>query len=178
MSASLALLVPIDGNWLLTEPARPLQRRAGNLRLVHDCDRDSVSDADTALETEKMSEHPKTTEDVAANATTLLSEDTIRETVAVAIEDLGLPTKQLARSADMTPPAVKSWLERRNTMSLTAAVRLCRQHPRFQSALARLIGIEADVLRAHETQRLLGELHRTAGDFIAELKERGREEKS
>lgn len=132
----------------------------------------SIARANTASKGNEMSEQPIWSK-LQPSTAKILSEDEVREYVAEAVESLG-SVKVVARIADTTPSAVENWRKRRNTMSLTAAVRLCRQHPRFQSALARLIGIEADVLRAHETQRLLGELHRTAGDFIAELKERGR----
>lgn len=144
MSAAATLYLdayPDTGQWFyrFTEPAAPRQRPAGNLRLVHD--RSVPGRAHTDSEDREMSDTLKTTEDVAADQD-IPSENQIRDTVAEAIEGLCLPAKRIARHADMTPPAVKSWLMRRNTMSLTAFVRLCRQHPTFRAAAARLLDLE------------------------------------
>lgn len=154
--AADAMLVPSNGRWFVA--GAPRQRRipasgSGHLKVaLHQGNSDEGD--------RPMSFASSAARDVAPPEE-VPSEHEIREAVAEAIDDLGLSTKDLARDADMTPPAVRSWVERRNTMSLTAAVRLARMNPRFRDALARLIGIEDDVLRHQELQRELARFHRT-----------------
>jgi len=118
-----------------------------------------------------MSDHSAAAKLGAGRDTKVLSEGEIREYVADALGSLGRTRKELARDADTTPPAVKNWREQRNTMSLTAFVRMARQNPRFQKFAAYLIGIEDDVLRHREWEAELARFQRIMAEHAAHVSE-------
>lgn len=127
-----------------------------------------IEQSNSAQRGSKVSQVSKT-QRLSANSETVLSEDTIRNWVAGALDDLG-PVKAIARDANVTGPAVKNWMLRRSTMSLSAAVHLALSSPRFRAALAVLIGIDPKLLRAQEALALAEELHRVTAEFVREEK--------